>query len=125
MSPGSTSRATRRPLRRVSSSVRAPSPGPISTTRSRAVGATRSTMARAIPGSRRKCWPSARRLPAGTRLEVGEEGAIHLARARPGGRAITGVVDHVVGELDLLAERHLVGDPPLDIGAVAVAGHRT
>jgi len=25
-------------------------------------------------------------------------------------RAITGVVDHVVGELDLLAQRHLVGD---------------
>src|SRR5262245_13569187 len=114
----------RRPPRRASSTVSAPSPGPISTTRSRSVGATRSTMARAMPGSRRKCWPRARRLPAGTRLEIGEEGAVDLAHAGLGGPAIAGVVDHVVGERGLVAERHLVGDAPLDVGAITIAGDR-
>ena len=45
------------------------------------------------------------------------------APARRGG-AVAGVVDHVVGELDLLGERHLAGDLALDVGAVAVAAER-
>src|SRR5437588_631429 len=58
----STSSASTRPARRASSPVKAPCPGPISTARSAAVGATRSTIARAMPPSRRKCWPSAPRV---------------------------------------------------------------
>src|SRR5437899_1843103 len=45
-----------RPLRRASSSVSAPSPGPISTTRSLAVGASSATIARRAPLGRER-WP--------------------------------------------------------------------
>src|SRR5882672_11532991 len=122
----SISSASTRPARRASSPVKAPCPGPISTARSAAVGATRSTIARAMPPSRRKCWPSARRLPPGTRSrpEVAHEGRVHLARARLGGRTVPGVVDDVVRELGLLGQRHLAGDAALAVGGVGIARHQ-
>src|SRR5206468_12453884 len=123
-SPRSTSSATTRPARRASSPVSAPSPGPISITRSAAVGATRSTIARAIPASRRKCWPSARRLVARTppRLEVGQEGRVDAARLGDRRLAIARVVDDVVRQLGLLRDGHLAPDPLLRLrGAHRVA----
>src|SRR2546427_604895 len=123
-SPRSTSSARTRPARRASSPVSAPSPGPISTTRSAAVGATRSTIALAIPASRRKCWPSARRLVARTtpRLEVGQEGRVDAARLGDRRRAIARVVDDVVRQLRLLRDGHLAPDPLLRLrGAQRVA----
>src|SRR5213592_486888 len=110
-SPRSTSSATTRPARRASSPVSAPSPGPISITR-------------AIPASRRKCWPSARRLVARTppRLEVGQEGRVDAARLGDRRLAIARVVDDVVRQLGLLRDGHLAPDPLLRLrGAHRVA----
>src|SRR5437867_1209695 len=123
ISARSTSSASTLPARRASSPVSAPCPGPISTTRSAGVGATRSTIARAMPGSRRKCWPRARRLSPGTRSgrEVARQRGVHLARARLGGGAVAAVVDDVVGELDLLGQRHLARDAARAVGGVGVA----
>src|SRR3989442_801642 len=116
-SPRSISRATTRRGRGASSPVRAPAPGPISRTRSWVVGARRSTIARAIPASRRKCWPSARRLVARTppRLEVGEERLVDPAHLGDRRLAIARVVDDVVRDLRLLRDRQLARDPPLGL----------
>src|SRR3989441_88845 len=123
-SPRSISRATTRPARRASSPVRAPAPGPISRTRSWVVGARRSTIAQATPASRRKCWPSARRLVARTppRLEVGEERLVDPAHLGDRRLAVARVVDDVVRDLRLLRDRQLARDPPLGLrGAEPVA----
>src|SRR5262245_46344947 len=108
--------------------VSAPSPGPISTTRSAGVGATRSTMARAIVPSRRKCCPRARRLLSeGTaRRGLRRRARRELARERRedaphllgGGLSVAGVVDDEVGQLRLLGERHLAGDLPAPLHVV-------
>src|SRR5437879_11932690 len=113
-SPRSISRATTRPARRASSPVRAGAPGPIWRTRSWVVGARRSTIAQATPASRRKCWPSARRLVARTppRLEVGEERLVDPAHLGDRRLAVARVVDDVVRDLRLLRDRQLARDPP-------------
>src|SRR5437763_14070325 len=65
-------------------------------------------------------YPSSRRLRGSARGEIREQRRVHLARARLRRRAIAAVVDHVVGELDLLGERHLDGDAALAVGGVGV-----
>src|SRR5205807_9083750 len=88
----------------------APSPGPISSTRSAGVGARRSAMLRATPASRRKCWPSARRLLA-SGIELLAERPVNLPHPCLGGYQLARVVDQVVGKPGLLVERHLASDP--------------
>src|SRR5207253_10808301 len=50
--------------------------------------------------------------------------ALPISSARLGDSAVAGVVDDVVGELDLLGERQLVRDAALDVGRVAIAADR-
>src|SRR5439155_1678548 len=126
-SPRSISRATTRPARRASSPVRAPAPGPISRTRSWVVGARRSTIAQATPASRRKCWPSARRLVARTlpRLEVGEERLVDPAH--PGDRrlealALLGNGKDDDAELRPVERPVALEDPPPELGDDVVVG---